>query len=57
VEAVRRLAAGVRPIETIHAMLRSEDTQKWARVRAALPSWVFAQQSVQGLAAAHLPEE
>jgi len=56
VEAVRRLAGGVRPIETIHALLRSEDPQKWARVRAALPSWVFAQQSVQGLAAAHLPQ-
>jgi hypothetical protein len=46
VEAVRRLAAGVRPIETIHAVLRSEDPRKWARLRDALPKWVFARESV-----------
>jgi hypothetical protein len=56
VAAVGRVAEGVRPLETIHALLNSQDPEKWARVRAALPSWVFAPQPVQHQAAAHLPE-
>lgn len=44
VEAVRRFAAGVRPLEAIHALLRSQDPLKWARLRDTLPPWVFARE-------------
>lgn len=52
---VARLAAGVRPLDGIHALLRSPDPSKWARIHAALPSWVFTSEAVQGAPAAHLP--
>lgn len=48
VEAVRRIANGVRPLDTIHALLSSEDPLKWVRLRDALPAWVFARESVAG---------
>ena len=48
VEAVRRTARGVRPLDAIHEILRSPDPSKWARLRVALPAWVFAGDSVPG---------
>jgi hypothetical protein len=47
VEAVRRAATGVRPLDAIHSLLSSHDPLKWARLRDALPAWVFARESVQ----------
>lgn len=41
VEAVRRVARGVRPLDAIHALLRSQDPMKWVRLQEALPAWVF----------------
>lgn len=55
VAAVRRIAGGVRPLDAIHALLQSRDPSKWARVRAALPAWVFAPESLHDPAAADLP--
>lgn len=42
VEAVRRTATGVRPLDAIHALLSSQDPAKWFRLREALPAWVFS---------------
>jgi hypothetical protein len=53
--AVRRVAAGVRPLDAIHALLQSQDPSKWERVRDALPAWVFAREAADGLPAADLP--
>jgi hypothetical protein len=47
VEAVRRVASGVRPLDPIHALLGTQDASKWARLRDALPRWVFARESIQ----------
>jgi hypothetical protein len=48
VETVRRVATGVRPLDAIHALLKSKDPLKWARLRDVLPAWVFARESVKG---------
>lgn len=46
VDEVKRMVHGVRPLDTIHALLRSRDPLKWTRLRDALPTWVFPRESV-----------
>ena len=52
VEAVRRMARGVRPLDAFYEILCSHEPLKWARLRDALPAWVFSRESVPAAARA-----
>jgi hypothetical protein len=56
VDAVRRFAEGVRPLDAIHSLLSGRDPLKWARLRDALPAWVLARESVHSSSCGTLAE-